>query len=88
MNALNSENMSAVTSIIHLSVGMGLEEMVQPMISRLHSLKDESMAINVANTFLSSGNQTLFSAAESWATGKGYEIDKFGFAPPTSWGKW
>lgn len=88
MNALNSENMSAMNAIMRLSIGMGLDEMVSPMIGRLNSITNDNIAVGIANLFLSSGNQTLYSAAESWATGKGYEVIKFGFAPGPSWGNW
>lgn len=88
MNALNSENISAVTAVMNLSIGMGLDEMVSPMIGRLNSITNDSSAVSIANMFLSSGNKTLYSAAESWATGKGYEIIKFGFSPGSSWGNW
>jgi len=88
MNALNSENMSAMNAIMRLSIGMGLDEMVSPMIARLNSITNETTAVSIANLFLSSGNQTLYSAAESWATGKGYEIHKFGFSAGSAWGQW
>lgn len=88
MNALNSENFSATIAIVRLSIGLGLDEMVSPMISRLNSITNETTAVSIANLFLSSGNQTLYSAAESWATGKGYEVIKFGFSPGSSWGNW
>lgn len=88
MNALNSENFSATIAIVRLSIGLGLDEMVSPMISRLNSIPNETTAVSIANLFLSSGNPTLYSAAESWAAGKGYEVIKFGFGPGPSWGNW
>lgn len=88
MNALNSENMSAMNAIMRLLIGMGLDEMVSPMIGRLNSITNETTAVSIANLFLSSGNKTLYSAAESWATGKGYEIHKFGFSAGSAWGQW
>ncbi|MEN6308189.1 MAG: HEAT repeat domain-containing protein [Anaerohalosphaeraceae bacterium] len=88
MKALNSDNLSAVTTIMHISIGMGLGEMVSPMIGRLNSITNETTAVSIANLFLSSGNQTLYSAAENWATGKGYEIHKFGFSAGSAWGQW
>jgi len=81
---MESGDSVVIENAVYALIGLGKEEVIQPLIEILEKKGTKS----IAEAYLNCGRGELRDAARGWASRHGYLVVPFGGSAPVRWGSW